>query len=131
MSPEGRERARLERTLNDLCRRLVVEIRDRNRCQRCPNRIENAQIHWAHVESRQAKSIQWVEWNSLALCAGCHFWFDAHKGTVLRPSEAMIWWREKFPERALALDAWRQQRRPKVDRQLIRLYLEQQLGERA
>lgn len=113
-----------EKELDGLCRRLVVEVRDRNVCQRCGARAESSQMHWSHVVTRGAKSIRWTEWNSKAMCAGCHMWWGSH------PVDAGAWWRAKFPERAALLDAWRQQRRrPKVDRQLIRLYLLQQLGE--
>lgn len=109
--------------LNRLCRQLVVEVRDGNRCQRCPIPRSDVQIHWAHVITRGAKSAQWVEWNSLALCAGCHFWFDGHREKGLK------WWSAKFPEREVLRLAWKAQRsRPKINYDLIQRYLEQRLN---
>lgn len=124
-SAAGRARRKIEHQLDDLCRKLVVERRDQNTCQRCGAPKSRSQIHWCHVITRGAKSIQWTEWNSLALCAGCHFWFDGEHRKHAREG----WWAGEWPDRALALQAWRQQRRrPKLDYALIRMYLMQQLS---
>jgi hypothetical protein len=114
----------MERELDALCRRLVVELRDRNTCQRCGKRAEQSKIDWSHVVTRGAKSIRWSEFNSKALCAGCHQWWGSH------PLEAGRWLEEKWPQRALALAVWRhEKRRPKIDRGLIRLHLLQRIRE--
>ncbi len=112
-----------------LCRRLVVELRDRNTCQRCGRRHEVRAQEWAHVITRNAPSLICVEWNTMSLCgprinnASCHGWFDNNK------EAGMAWWREKFPERALALDLWRHMRnRPRIDREAERLYLLAQIA---
>lgn len=114
---------RVEAVLDRLCRYLVVELRDRNTCQRCGATALTHKIDWSHVVTRGAKSIRWTEWNSKALCAGCHRWWGSH------PLEASTWFREKFPERVILMEAWRQQRsRPKIDRGLVRLYLEAEIA---
>jgi hypothetical protein len=124
-----RDRKKLERECTKLCRRLVVEIRDCHRCQRCGNRCFEAKIDWAHVKNRGARSLVFVPWASLALCTGCHFFFDGNKGNRLHPGEGMLWWREKFPDRALALDAWERNRnKPRVDRHVEKLWLQQELA---
>ena len=113
-----------------LCRRLVVELRDQNTCQRCGASSERSQIHWAHVKNRGAKSLVCAPWASLALCAGCHFWFDAHKGSITNPGDGMKWWIEKFPERAVRLSFWNHQRnRPKINYSIEKLWLEQELAQ--
>jgi len=114
---------RQEKELDRLARQLIVEIRDRNTCQRCGATAAKSKIDWSHVLTRAAKAVRWSEFNSKALCAGCHMWWGSH------PIEAADWWRAKFPERALALQEWRhQRRRPRIDRGLIRLYLLQKIA---
>ena len=122
-------RGRQERALDKLCRELVVVLRDQSTCQRCLATRDGSpisrptQIHWAHVVTRNAKSIRWREFNVLALCAGCHSWFDHNK------REAWPWFAARFPERALAIDAWRADRHKKrVDLSLEALSLLQQLS---
>lgn len=123
-SPEKRARNRIEKELSRLCRILVVEIRDGNRCQRCGAEAERSKIDWSHVVTRGAKSIKWTEWNSKALCAGCHQWWGGH------PIEASEWWREKYPEREIQRLAWKQQRKKQpIQHELIRLYLIQKIQE--
>ena len=94
----------------------MVEIRDKSTCQRCGKTSAESQIHWAHVQNRQAKSIQWTPWNSLALCAGCHFWFDGDNRKAARDE----WWAIKWPQRAAALEVWRSLRAKPVDLGLTR-----------
>jgi 5-methylcytosine-specific restriction endonuclease McrA len=121
--PAKSAQRRLERELDALTRRLVVELRDRNTCQRCGATAQTHKIDWSHVVTRGAKSVRWVEWNSKALCAGCHRWWASH------PIEAADWWRAKWPERYVSLMAWRHDRKhPKINRTLIRLYLLQEVS---
>lgn len=112
--------------LTKACRQLVVEIRDRSTCQRCGAR--NKKLEWSHVITRNAPSLIFVPWNSMALCGprinkdSCHHWFDSNK------ESGMAWWRETFPERAKLLDAWRHERkRRKIDRSLELAWLTQQI----
>ena len=113
---------RIEKHLDALCRRLVVEIRDRNTCQRCGATAARSKIDWSHVVTRGAKTARWAPWNSKALCAGCHQWWGSH------PKQAWEWFEGRFPERALNVRAWEhERRRPKIDHQLIRLFLESEL----
>ena len=118
----GREQRKLEKELDALCRRLVVEIRDKNTCQRCGKNAAQSKIDWSHVVSRAAKSARHVLWNSMALCAGCHRWWHRF------PNAGVKWFNEKFPERVVLLESWQhERRRPKIDYQMTRLWLEQQI----
>lgn len=119
VSPKGR----IHGELNRLARRLVVECRDKNTCQRCGKTSAESQIHWAHVIGRLAKSIQWTPWNSLALCAGCHFWFDGDNRAKAREE----WWAVKWPDRALQLQVWRSKKPRPIDLDLERAFLLQEL----
>lgn len=130
---ESRPRGISDSTLDALCRELVVVFRDQGVCQRCGKRaLDGHRLEWSHVHNRQAKSIQWTPWNTITLCGprvnktSCHHWFD--QGDV---AGARKWWAEKYPDRAAALAAWRAQTPPKIDRQAIKLWLENQLGLRA
>ena len=128
--PADRKRPATENVLNQLCRRLVVVVRDRSICQRCGTRPPN-QIQWAHVLTRTQKWAQWDADFSMALCSGCHFWFDANKGNLMRPSTGLAWWMEKFPDRATRLMAlYASKKRPKVDREALKLWLEAELKKR-
>lgn len=109
-----------------LCRRLVVEIRDQNTCQRCGR--TKGKIEWCHVITRNAPSLVNVPWNSLALCGpkvyswSCHHWFDSNK------SESIVWWEQKFPDRAQLLQAWRHTEPHRTpDRRLEARWLENQI----
>ena len=117
-----------EREAKKLCRYLVVELRDQNTCQRCPNHTGIAKIDWAHVKNRGAKSLVVAPYASLALCAGCHFWFDGRKGSMARPGEGMLWWMQKFPERATQLAYWEHHRsRPKINYRVAVAWLKQEI----
>ena len=50
---------RQEKELDRLARQLIVEIRDKNTCQRCGATAANSQIQWSHIVTRAAKSIRW------------------------------------------------------------------------
>ena len=114
-------KARVWKELDALARHLVVVLRDRNTCQRCGNRWPVKQIQWAHILNRQAKSIQWTPWASLALCSGCHMWFDADR------TRGRAWWAEKFPERAQRLAIWRATRSRPVSLGMEREWLRQEI----
>ena len=126
--PADRRKPVTDALLNKLCREYVVAHRDCNTCQRCGTGPPH-QIQWCHVLTRTHKWAQWNPLASLALCATDHFWFDSRKGTLARPSEGLAWWMEKFPDRAQALMVlYATKRRPKLDREALRMWLEQQLG---
>jgi hypothetical protein len=115
--------------LKRLARYYVVVIRDKNTCQKCGHTIQTHKIEWCHVKNRNAPSLVCVPWNSLALCTGHHFWFDAHKGSIGRPAEALAWWMEKFPDRAVSLQSWEcESRHRKFDLELERMYLEERIA---
>jgi 5-methylcytosine-specific restriction endonuclease McrA len=112
-----------DKALDAMCRTLVRH-RDHWTCQHCGSKRAP---EWSHVKTREAKSIQWVPWNSMILCGprinkdSCHNWWHTNV------NEAMAWWREKFPDRALLLEMWQHDRhRPKLDRQATRLWLQQE-----
>ena len=126
-SAVGKDRARREKHLDALCRKLVVELRDRNTCQRCGTEKvrEDAQIHWAHIFTRNHKRLRWNPDNSLALCAGCHLWMDREK------RDGYLWFARKFPDRAMGLGLLRRDRsrKPKMDLATERLWLENAIRE--
>ena len=119
-------RARTGANLTKLCRKLVVELRDENTCQKCGKPWSGPHsIEWAHVKTRNAKSLIYVPWNSLALCGpkryawSCHYWWHSSVAS------AMEWWRAKFTDRAVLLEAWEHAKRhPPIDRAAERLWLE-------
>jgi hypothetical protein len=112
-----------------LARRLVVELRDGNTCQRCGNiGGDCCKIDWAHVKAGRALSLTYAPWAALALCAGCHFFFDGN-GNGKPDTLSRRWWAEKFPDRDLLLRQWEQQRsRPKFDPDLTALWLRQEIA---
>jgi len=115
--------------LDELCRKVVVEVRDKETCQRCGNtKAAGNKIDWAHVKAGRSINLAWIPWASMALCAGCHFYFDANgNGRVGSPSR--FWWAGKFPKRDVLLRVWEQQRsRPKFDPLATRLWLEQEIA---
>ena len=131
-SAVSQARARIGTNLTKLCRKLVVELRDDNTCQRCGKRWNGPHsIEWAHVKTRNAQSLIYVPWNSLALCGpkryawSCHYWWHSRVG------EAMGWWRDTFTDRAVLLEAWEHAKRhPPIDRAAERLWLENAIRER-
>jgi hypothetical protein len=123
-SPEKRAKWKIEKELEQLSKTIVLELRDKWTCQRCGRTRDQVQIQWSHVVTRAAKSIKFATWNLLALCGGngCHKWVDSHK------TEAMAWWREKWPDRSIRLQAWmHERRRPPVSYDLIRFDLNDQI----
>ena len=81
MSKPAKFQAKREiRKLDAMCREIIM-ARDKSTCRRCGKGSEQAQIHWCHIFSRGAKSVRWDMTNSLAMCAGCHFW--AHHNPTL------------------------------------------------
>jgi len=126
--PQGTSERRMKLALTKLCRRLVVELRDNGICQRCQAHASQSQIHWAHVRAGRAATLTWAPWASLALCAGCHFWFDGN-GNGKPDTQSRRWWAEKFPDRDLLLRAWEQERsRKKFDPELTKHWLEQEIA---
>lgn len=126
LAKRSTKRDGIERKLTQLCRRLVVEVRDQHRCQRC-GKGSPSQIQWAHVKTRGAKSLVYVPWASLALCAGCHFWFDGNKGRFATPGPGLKWWQEKFPDRWIKLACWETGPRRPVDRNAELVWLRNEL----
>lgn len=72
--------------------RKRVFDRDENTCQRCKSTTR--QVQWAHMISRRHLCIRWEADNALALCAGCHLWFDGY------PLLSGDWFRKNWPDRA-------------------------------
>lgn len=54
--------------LDDL---LSKKIRSIERCERCGKKDY---LQCAHIISRKNRTLRWDMDNTLALCAGCHFW---------------------------------------------------------
>lgn len=141
LRPVAKRKRPYKAKLTALCRRLVVELRDKKQCQRCPNSghdLEHRnrsglivfgppQIHWAHVKAGRAESITYHPAMSMALCAGCHFWYDAN-GNGKQGTESRRWWAAMFPDRDLKLRLWETDRnRAKFDPVFTQLYLEQEI----
>ena len=93
-----------------LCRNLVVELRDKNTCQRCEggplvrkrhagvSLCKQRKIDWAHVYNRQHTRLRHDPIASLALCSGCHLWFDGSR------RKGWEWFRGAFQARAKRID---------------------------
>ena len=100
-SARTKRKNRMIKALDAACRAEVVEIRDRNYCQRCgaqdgewiKEHQRYVKIQWAHVHTREYYITRWEPDNSLALCDCCHVWFDHHK--VL----SYEWFRKRWTER--------------------------------
>lgn len=62
-------------TADALCADWIFR-RDKSTCRRChrPGKRGLHDLHWAHLYSRRYKLVRWNPLNSMALCAGCHFW---------------------------------------------------------
>ena len=119
-----RDRTRIEKHLDDLCRKLVVHLRDHGYCQRCGSSGKTRGVQWAHVFVRNYKRLRWNPDNSLALCAGCHAWFDHHK------KDAWPWFAQEFPDRAQRLELLIATRglRPKMDLAAEKAWLTQEIA---
>lgn len=92
VSKRTKRRRASVRELDQLCRALVF-ARDQQ-CVRCGS-TEKGQ--WAHVYTRRLLALRWDLDNSMILCAGCHLHWHH------RPLEAVTWWAEQYPERAVRL----------------------------
>lgn len=79
----------------------IVKLRDGYRCQRCGSMPKPQGCHWAHVYSRRSFILRWDLLNALALCHGCHSWFDGNG------IDAEEWFGDKFPARLPYLKAKR------------------------
>lgn len=128
--------------LNKLARHLVVVLRDEGACQRCGTSSHDAwhrnragkmepgppQIHWAHIRAGRAKSLAHQPWAAMALCAGCHFWFDAN-GNGKPGSASREWWAAQFPDRDILLRHWEHQdRHPCWAPAITKAFLEQEIA---
>jgi hypothetical protein len=82
----------------DALARQATFARDGNACIRCGKR-ERLQL--AHVHTRAQLSLRHDLDNLMTLCAGDHLWWHHH------PSDAVTWWADKYPERALRLGVLR------------------------
>lgn len=92
-----------DQLLDDLAREIVFH-RDGYRCARCDKPCEQMVVtpsgkkaylglQWAHVYSRNKKSLRWNPEGAMCLCGGCHlFWHH-------RPIDAIAWFEGKYPER--------------------------------
>lgn len=117
------------KTLTKLARRLVVELRDRNTCQRCGKTSQVSKIDWAHVKAGRSVHITWKPWAALALCAGCHNWYDAN-GNGKTDTSSRRWWAMKWPERELQMLAYEHSRgrQPKFVPAVEILWLEREIA---
>lgn len=123
MKPKKPSTKALEKACDKLARHLIVVLRDKNTCQRCGNKGDDGfKIDWSHVHTRRIKSLRWSKENSKALCAGCHMWWAAYR------EQSRAWFIQKFPERWTALQAHLQHKHKAPDLDLVRQYLEAEIG---
>jgi len=112
-TPRQLLRARLDRLARE------ATFRRDKVCQRCGG---EKPLQWCHVHTRAIISLRHDLDNCLVLCAGDHLWWHQH------PLEAIIWFCDKFPERAKRL-AIRRQVKTKPDLKAIEVYLKELLKE--
>lgn len=114
-------KASIKRKLDAMAREIVL-TRDRSKCRRCGLSAPKVQIQWAHIYSRRYLSVRWMPQNSLALCAGCHFWIHAN------PMDGAEFVRDTVPSHDLDTVRDRLNSNEKPDLDAIRLSLESQLA---
>ena len=92
--------AKLKKECDKLCKE-IVSIRDNDICQKCGERVYGSNRHRSHVIPVSAgNKLAFDPMNIKILCFYHHMqWW--HKN----PLEAWGWFKEKFPERALYLQA--------------------------
>lgn len=107
-----------DKQLDAMCRRITVELRDKNKCCHCG---KTEALSASHVFPKGTyKRLRWDIDNVKALCYRCHMhWW--HKDP-----EASDWFKAKYPER------WERLKLLKdtagyIDRFAIKLYLEQEI----
>lgn len=88
-SKKALSRAKMILELDADARRRVFQ-RDEV-CQRC--HVHERAIQWAHMITRRNLSLRWEVDNALALCGGCHLWFDGN------PLLSADWFQKNWPER--------------------------------
>jgi hypothetical protein len=104
--------------LDDLARELI-RTRDKGKCRRC-GMTANLQV--AHVYSRARRSTRWEPLNLFLLCPNCHMNF-AHKDVI----GFSAWVKNQLGVKDLNLLQWRSNDTSKVDRSLVKLFLEQEI----
>ena len=95
-----------------------IRLRDKY-CQRCGGFHS---LQCSHFHGRAKKSVRYDEDNACALCFGCHLYFGAH------PLEHVEFFKARLGERAFDLLTLRANMPGKPDRDLITLYLKDQLA---
>ena len=108
----------LDRLFSELIRR-----RSKGFCQRCGRYYEWKDLQCSHFIGRSKRSTRWDEENACALCFGCHQYFTSH------PYEHTEWFKARLGEERFDLLQGRARNISKPDRELIGIYLLQQIKE--
>lgn len=100
-----------------------IRLRANGVCEKCGNPVGFAKLQTSHFHGRRKKSVRWNEDNACALCFSCHQYFTEN------PLDHVEWFRERLGEGKFTLLYIQAQKRNKVDKELVRLYLKQKIKE--
>ena len=92
-------------------------------CERCLKHKEIGELQTSHFHGRRKKSVRWHEDNAAGLCAGCHKHFTEN------PLEHVEWFKEQLGENKFTLLNIAAQTPQRVDKELIKMYLQQKIKE--
>ena len=108
---------RIKRDKLDILFASYIKARDKY-CQRC-GRMNSLQT--AHFIGRRNRAVRHDGENSCLLCFSCHQHFHEN------PLEFVEWFKARLGDRNYDMLQARASRPQKIDRELIRLYLEQEI----
>lgn len=101
----------------------LIRLQAKGVCERCGNPVGFGKLQTSHFHGRRKKSVRWNEDNACALCFSCHQYFTEN------PLEHVDWFRERLGGERFTLLHIQSQTINKVDKEAVRLYLEQKIKE--
>ena len=91
-------------------------------CERClTQKASWKELQWCHFIGRRNKHVRWDEFNSYGLCGACHMYLHSH------PLEWVALVTRIIGEEGFDLLQARMRQTGKIDREAIRLYLQEEI----
>ena len=90
-------------------------------CERCLKPKDINELQCSHFFGRGRRSVRYDPSNACGFCFGCHQFFGAN------PLEHVRWFRNHLEEQEFAFLEGRMRQIGKVDREAIRLYLQEEI----